>query len=97
MFEAVVSRLVVLLPFIFIVCFMILKVADVIENTLNNTLGENKDEKKAYKVKLEPSEVSDSIFIELEANSEFREHDRQIGYIEDNKVTLYSSTIEKNC
>ncbi len=51
--------------------------------------------KKAYKVKLEPSEVSDSIFIELEANSEFREHDRQIGYIEDNKVTLYSSTIEK--
>jgi hypothetical protein len=51
--------------------------------------------KKAYKVKLEPSEVSDSIFIELKANSEFREHDRQIGYIEDNKVTLYSSTIEK--
>ena len=51
--------------------------------------------KKAYKVKLEPSKVSDSIFIELEANSEFREHDRQIGYIEDNKVTLYSSTIEK--
>ncbi len=47
MFEAVVSRLVVLLPFIFIVCFMILKVADVIENTLNNTLGENKDEKES--------------------------------------------------
>ena len=51
--------------------------------------------KKAYKVNLVPSDVSDSIFIELEANSEFREHDRQIGYIDDDKVTLYSSTIEK--
>ena len=51
--------------------------------------------KKAYKVKLEPSEVSDSIFIELEANSEFREHDKQLGYIDGNKVNLYSSIIDK--
>jgi hypothetical protein len=51
--------------------------------------------KKAYKVSLEPSEVSDSIFIELEANSEFREHDKQLGYIDDNKVTLYSSSIDR--
>ena len=54
-----------------------------------------KMKKKAYKVKLEPSKVSDSIFIELEANSEFREHDKQLGYIDDNEVTLYSSTIDK--
>ena len=52
--------------------------------------------KKAYKIKLEPSEVSDSIFIELEANSEFREHDRQIGYIDGDKVTLYNSDIDKD-
>ena len=52
--------------------------------------------KKAYKVSLEPSDVSDSIFIELQANSKFREHDRQIGYMENNKVTLYSSTVEKD-
>ena len=51
--------------------------------------------KKAYKVTLRPSEVSDSIFIKLEANSEFREHDTQLGYIDDNKVTLYSSSIDK--
>jgi len=51
--------------------------------------------KKAYKVKLEPSKVSDSIFIELEANSEFREHDKQLGYIDGNEVTLYSSSIDK--
>ena len=47
MFETVVSRLVVLLPFIAIVCFMILKLADIVENTLNNTLGENKDEEES--------------------------------------------------
>ena len=47
MFEEVVSRLVVLLPFIFVVCFMILKLADFVENTLNNTLGENKDEEES--------------------------------------------------
>ena len=52
--------------------------------------------KKAYKIKLEPSEVSDSIFIELVANSEFREHDRQIGYIDGNEITLYSSNIDKD-
>ena len=51
--------------------------------------------KKAYKIRLEPSKVSDSIFIELEANSEFREHDRQIGYIEKSEVNLYSSRIDK--
>ena len=51
--------------------------------------------KKAYKVKLEPSEVSDSIFIELKANSEFREHDKQLGYIDNNEVNLYSSRIDK--
>ena len=52
--------------------------------------------KKAYKIKLEPSDVSKSIFIELIANSEFREHDRQIGYIDDGKVKLYSSNIDKD-
>ena len=52
--------------------------------------------KKAYKIKLEPSEVSKSIFIELIANSEFREHDRQIGYIDDGKVKLYNSDIDKD-
>ena len=52
--------------------------------------------KKAYKIKLEPSEVSDSIFIELEANSEFREHDCQIGYIDGDKISLYSSNINKD-
>ena len=52
--------------------------------------------KKAYKVSLEPSKVSDSIFIELEANSEFREHDSQIGYIEGSKISLYSSNINKD-
>ena len=51
--------------------------------------------KKAYKVSLEPSEVSDSIFIELKANSEFREHDKQLGYIDNNEVNLYSSRIDK--
>ena len=52
--------------------------------------------KKAYKVKLEPSDVSDSIFIELKANSEFREHDRELGYIDGDEVKLYSSNIEKD-
>ena len=52
--------------------------------------------KKAYKISLEPSEVSDSIFIELKANSEFREHDRQIGYIDGDKVKLYNSDIDKD-
>ena len=52
--------------------------------------------KKAYKISLEPSEVSDSIFIELKANSEFREHDRQIGYIDGDKISLYSSNINKD-
>jgi len=52
--------------------------------------------KKAYKISLEPSEVSDSIFIELIANSEFREHDRQIGYIDGDKVKLYNSDIDKD-
>ena len=52
--------------------------------------------KKAYKISLEPSEVSDSIFIELKANSEFREHDRQIGYIDGDKVKLYSSDVDKD-
>jgi len=52
--------------------------------------------KKAYKIKLEPSDVSKSIFIELIANSEFREHDRQIGYIDDDKISLYSSNINKD-
>ena len=48
MFETVVSRLVVLLPFIAIVCFMILKLADVVENVLNQTLkGESKDEEES--------------------------------------------------
>jgi len=47
MFETVVSRLVVLLPFIIVVCFMILKLADFVENALNNTLGENKDEEES--------------------------------------------------
>ena len=51
--------------------------------------------KKAYKIRLEPSKVSDSIFIELEANSEFREHDKQIGFIEKDEVNLYSSRIDK--
>ena len=51
--------------------------------------------KKAYKVRLEPSDVSDSIFIELKANSEFREHDKQLGYIDNNEVNLYSSRIDK--
>ena len=51
---------------------------------------------KAYKVTLRPSEVSDSIFIELEANSEFREHDKQIGFIEKDEVNLYSSRINKD-
>ena len=51
--------------------------------------------KKAYKITLIPSKVSDSIFIELEANSEFREHDKQLGYIDGNEVTLYSSSIDK--
>ena len=52
--------------------------------------------KKAYKVKLEPSNVSDSIFIELKANSEFREHDRQIGYIDGDKVKLYNSDVDRD-
>ena len=50
MFETVVSRLVVLLPFIVVVSFMILKVADFVENTLNETLsnkGENESEKES--------------------------------------------------
>ena len=54
-----------------------------------------KVKKKAYKVRLEPSDVSDSIFIELKANSEFREHDKQLGYIDNNEVNLYSSRIDK--
>ena len=52
--------------------------------------------KKAYKISLEPSEVSDSIFIELKANSEFREHDRQIGYIDGDKVKLYNSDVDRD-
>ena len=48
MFEEVVSRLIVLIPFIAIVCFTILKLADIVENTLNQTLnGESKDEEKS--------------------------------------------------
>ena len=52
--------------------------------------------KKAYKITLRPSKVSGSIFIDLEANSEFREHDRELGYIDGDKVKLYSSNIEKD-
>ena len=51
--------------------------------------------KKAYKVSLKPNKVSESIFIELEANSEFREHDKQIGFIEKDEVNLYGSRIDK--
>ena len=49
MFEAVVSRLIVLLPFIIVVSFIILKLADIVENTLNETLSNkgDKDEKES--------------------------------------------------